>query len=104
MCIRDSSRRVLLSKNEEFGVTLSQNIPNPFNKESVIEYSVKNEGRVALDIYDMQGKFVSNLANGVKLQGKYKVTLNSDGLNSGMYYYRLNVNGKILMKSLAITK
>ena len=98
------SRRVLLSKNEEFGVTLSQNIPNPFNKESVIEYSVKNEGRVALDIYDMQGKFVSNLANGVKLQGKYKVTLNSDGLNSGMYYYRLNVNGKILMKSLAITK
>lgn len=94
------SKEVKLSQWAEYGVSVSQNKPNPFSSETTIEYSIKNDGNISLDVYDIQGNLVANLASGVKKAGKYQVVFNAKNLASGVYHYRFNANGRVIVKQL----
>ncbi|MDR3667029.1 MAG: T9SS type A sorting domain-containing protein, partial [Ignavibacteriaceae bacterium] len=83
--------------------SLNQNYPNPFNPSTVITYSVANESRISLNIYNALGEKVSGLNEGMKAPGYYQVNFNGAGLPSGIYFYRLNVlspDGKEYLSSL----
>jgi hypothetical protein len=69
---------------------LSQNKPNPFNKETVIEYNVVQEGKASILVFDMNGKLLKTIP--VKIPGKGSVTISGSDLQAGMYYYSLVVN------------
>ncbi|HEY1038463.1 MAG TPA: tail fiber domain-containing protein [Bacteroidia bacterium] len=69
---------------------LAQNKPNPFSKETVIEYSVVQEGKGSILIFDMNGKLLKTIP--VKIPGKGSVTITGSDLQAGMYYYTLVVN------------
>ena len=73
---------------------LNQNYPNPFNPGTKIEYSIPNDGKVKLTIYDAMGKEVKTLIDNNQSAGYYTVDFNASGLASGIYYYRLEVNGQ----------
>jgi hypothetical protein len=73
--------------------SLSQNYPNPFNPSTTINYSVVEGTDVRLSVYDVSGKEVKVLTNGYKQPGNYSVTFNADDLASGVYYYRISMNG-----------
>jgi len=75
----------------EFSV--SQNYPNPFNPSTNIEYSLPVEGKVTLRIYDITGREVMLLVNDVKPVGVHTARFNGANLASGVYFYRLNVEG-----------
>lgn len=70
---------------------LYQNYPNPFNPTTVITYRLKSSGNVTLKIYDMLGREVHSAVNEYQTAGIHKVDFNiqSTGLSSGIYYYRL---------------
>ena len=72
---------------------LSQNYPNPFNPVTKISYSLPENGFVKLTVYDALGRTVSNLVNENKVAGIYSVDFNAVSLPSGVYFYRLEVNG-----------
>ena len=72
---------------------LSQNYPNPFNPTTKIEYSIPVEGKVTLRIYDITGREVLKLVNEVKPVGFYTAQFNGANLASGVYFYRMNVDG-----------
>jgi flagellar hook assembly protein FlgD len=73
---------------------LMQNYPNPFNPTTTIRYALPVQSTVTLRIYDVIGREVATLINGVVQAGYHDVawtTTNSSGalLSSGMYFYRL---------------
>jgi hypothetical protein len=79
---------------------LSQNYPNPFNPTTSIKYSLAENAKVTLVIYDMLGQVVKTLIDNEQEAGFY--TVKWDGTNnyggkvsSGIYIYRLNA-GKFM--------
>jgi len=78
---------------------LFQNYPNPFNPETVIKFQITQTENVRIDVYDLNGKWVTTLLNGQKSAGSYFTIWNgknNNGINvaSGVYYYALSVSGK----------
>lgn len=76
-------------------VALYQNAPNPFNPQTVIAWSMAEQGRAALAVYDAAGRLVSELVRGdVLAAGRHEVAWNGrDGSGrqaaAGVYFYRL---------------
>jgi hypothetical protein len=72
---------------------LFQNYPNPFNPNTVISYSLMNNSRVCIKLYDVLGKEITTLVNGIQKRGMYDINLDMNNLNlaSGIYFYNLNV-------------
>ncbi|MBV6479661.1 MAG: hypothetical protein HGGPFJEG_02448 [Ignavibacteria bacterium] len=81
---------------------LSQNYPNPFNPTTKINFDLAKEGFVSIKVFDNLGKEVATLVNEFKNTGYYTVEFDARNLTSGMYYYRMEVNGftKVLKMSL----
>ena len=67
------------------GFSLSQNFPNPFNPATVIRYQLPGAVHVTLGIYDITGKEVRVLAQGMKGPGVHQVTFDAGQLPTGMY-------------------
>ena len=72
---------------------LSQNYPNPFNPSTTINFSIAKAGFVTLKVYDINGREVKSLVNNNMTPGQYEVNANLSSLNSGVYFYTLNVSG-----------
>jgi len=66
-----------------------QNYPNPFNPSTIIRYDVPANANVKIVIYDILGREITTLVNGVQVAGKYNVTWNASGLATGVYIYRM---------------
>jgi hypothetical protein len=82
---------------------LAQNKPNPFNKETVIEYNIVQEGKGSILIFDMNGKLLKTIP--VKIPGKGSVTITANDLAAGMYYYTLVVNdNEVDTKKMILTQ
>ena len=85
-------------------VRLRQNYPNPFNPETVINYSLPNDGDASMVIYDMLGREVATLFNGPQKAGTYDLRFDGSSLSSGIYIYRLKAEGKVLTRMLTLIK
>lgn len=92
-------------------LTLSQNYPNPFNPATRIEYAVPAgpSAAVELRIYDVAGRLVRTLVDAPQPPGIYTVTWDgkSDGGSSvatGVYFYRLQWNGKSESKKMVLLR
>ena len=74
------------------GYFLDQNYPNPFNPVTTITFYVPNTGTenvVSLRIFDLLGREVATLVNGMVEPGRHTVLFTAQGLPSGIYLYRL---------------
>ncbi len=69
--------------------SLEQNYPNPFNPTTVINYSIPENSKVNITVYNLLGREVAKLVNKEQLAGSYSVTFNAQGLSSGVYIYRI---------------
>ncbi|MDA3839236.1 MAG: choice-of-anchor J domain-containing protein [Candidatus Delongbacteria bacterium] len=74
--------------------SLEQNYPNPFNPNTTINFSVpQNNSQIKLVVYNVKGELINTLFDGVKNIGHHSVNFDASDLNSGVYYYSLEVNG-----------
>jgi len=69
--------------------TLYQNFPNPFNPNTVIGYNLAVSSFISIKVYDILGNEVASLVNEKQSSGYYEIDFYGIGLNSGIYYYRL---------------
>ena len=63
--------------------------PNPVTTAAIIQYSLPSRQKVAISIYDIQGRKIIDLVNGEKDAGIYTVTFNAAKLTAGIYLYRV---------------
>jgi tetratricopeptide (TPR) repeat protein len=71
--------------------TLLGNYPNPFNPITAISYQLKANSHVTLKAYDMLGREVAILVDGVKGAGYYTANFDGSKLSSGVYFIRFIV-------------
>jgi len=73
--------------------SLRQAYPNPFNPIVTIPYSLKEDGQISLIIYDINGREITRLVDGIQTAGNYQVIWNADGnskeISSGIYFVRM---------------
>ncbi|MCI0493371.1 T9SS type A sorting domain-containing protein, partial [candidate division KSB1 bacterium] len=80
---------------------LKQNFPNPFNSDTVIQYSIPRAGKVDLAIYNLEGRLVRDFNRLEKSSGSQSIVWdgkNNKGssLASGVYFYRLKVDNVLI--------
>ncbi len=84
-----------ISSNVPDKFILHQNYPNPFNPTTKIRFDLpKNNGFVSLKVYNVLGQLVSDLVNKKLQAGTYEYEFDASALNSGMYFYSLQVDGE----------
>ncbi len=83
---------------------LYQNYPNPFNPSTTITYLIPKESFVKLKIFNSIGQLVKTLVNENQSSGEYNIIFNADGLTSGVYYYQLISENKIITKKFMLLK
>ena len=70
--------------------SLQQNYPNPFNPVTKIRFQVPSgSNKVKLSIYDISGREIRILTDGVIKAGTYEADFDASELPSGVYFYRL---------------
>lgn len=93
---------------EEPGVpakfALYNNYPNPFNPTTNISYDIPKSTDVEISIYDITGRLVRTVVNGVKNAGTHTFTFDASNLSSGVYLYRLKTNSNTLIKRMILVK
>jgi hypothetical protein len=80
--------------------SLSQNYPNPFNPSTEMQLAIpgKKEMHVSLTVYDLHGKLVRNLVDGMKTPGIHRMRWDGKDARgipapSGLYFYRVKAGG-----------
>ena len=84
---------------------LGQNTPNPFANSTTIHYAIPKTTHVRLSVFDVSGRLIKVLAEGVHNPSYYNVNWNgkdSSGrkVSQGVYFYRLEAKGYITSKKL----
>jgi murein DD-endopeptidase MepM/ murein hydrolase activator NlpD len=88
---------------------LSQNFPNPFNPSTTIRYTISEASPTTLDVFDTEGHRVVTLFKGVSPTGAHTVTWDGrdssgNAVSSGLYFYRLDVRGKVFTKKMVLIR
>lgn len=96
------SNEVIVGIPEKFD--LSQNYPNPFNPATTINYDIPADGKVAMKVFDISGREVSELVNEFRTAGYYTVSFNGNDLSSGIYIYTLVADNVVLTKKMLLLK
>lgn len=86
------------------GIELFQNYPNPFNPSTLIGFLLDQSGWVTLQVFDVTGKEVARLVEGTMASGRHQVEFNAANLPSGIYLYRLQVNGASVTRQMSLLK
>ena len=83
---------------------LDQNYPNPFNNQTTIEYALTGNSDVLLEIFNIAGKRISTLVDTEQTEGRYQVPFDASSFASGMYLYRIVVDGEADTRKLLYVK
>ena len=84
---------------------LSQNYPNPFTDGTTIEFKLEQAGKYQLEVLDISGRVIRNLKGDGQFSGVHSVYWDGRDeagklVSSGVYLYRLNPDGKSVMKRM----
>ncbi|MBK7107036.1 MAG: T9SS type A sorting domain-containing protein [Ignavibacteriae bacterium] len=84
---------------------LFQNYPNPFNPSTTIRFSIpENNSHVNLKVYDVLGSEIATLINENKSSGNYSIDFTAKNLNSGIYFYKLQINSESYVRKMTYLK
>lgn len=91
------------------GFRLEQNSPNPFNPQTTIHWSQKQAGPVSLGIIDLRGRLVKTLSNRHYSAGDHHLPWDGTdssgaGVESGVFFYRLESAGQVETRSLVLVR
>jgi len=90
-------------------VALDQNLPNPFNAETVIPYTLRASGHARLIIANILGQSVRQLVNETQPAGTYLATWDArddrgNPVSSGVYFYRLETGTVAMTRKMVVLR
>ncbi len=88
---------------------LFDNYPNPFNPKTAISYQLVANSFVTLRVYDVLGRAIKTLDNGVKEPGVHSVQWNGtndrgEAVSSGVYLYQLRAGNSVMTRKMILAK
>jgi hypothetical protein len=85
--------------------TVGQNYPNPFNPNTIIPVELASSGTVQIDVFDVTGRLIRSFNEGHLPVGYHSVQFDGSGLSSGIYFYRLRIDGvQIQTRTMLLVK
>ncbi|HLT46917.1 MAG TPA: alpha-amylase family glycosyl hydrolase [Rubricoccaceae bacterium] len=86
------------------GLALAPNYPNPFSGRTTLTYAVARGGPVRLAVFDLLGREVARLVDGVVPAGRQTATFDGAALASGVYLCRLESEGQVVTRRMALVR
>jgi len=83
---------------------LLQNYPNPFNPSTTIEYDLPRRLNVRLSVYDVLGRPMATIVNGIEEPGTHRAKFDASHLSGGVYFYRLSAGNFAQTRKLILMK
>jgi len=83
---------------------LFQNYPNPFNPSTTIKFSLPQQSKVKINIFNSIGQLVETLIDQQLDEGYHEVRLDAATFASGVYYYRMQAENYISIKKMLLLK
>lgn len=84
--------------------TLYQNYPNPFNPSTSIQFDIPESSQIRLEVFDVTGRLVSTLFDGVKNAGTYTLQWDAKNNASGIYFLKLSSAGFVSTQKVTLLK
>ena len=84
--------------------TMISAFPNPFNPETTIAFTLAQDVRVNLAVFDIQGREIALLEDGFMNAGNHQRGFKAENLPSGVYFARLSAGGEIHTQKLLLVK
>jgi len=78
--------------------------PNPFNNSFNINFTVSNNSKTIIKLFDILGKNVKNIENAALLPGIYDYKVNASELSSGIYFIKFSINDITYFKKVVLLK
>jgi hypothetical protein len=83
---------------------LAQNFPNPFNAATTISYDLPRASHTLLKLYDITGREVVVLVDGMMTAGHHEMNFEAAALPSGVYFYQLKAQDFSAMRKMVLMK
>lgn len=85
--------------------SLTQNYPNPFNPITTINYQLNEPSKVSLVVFNTLGEVVVQLVEQQQQSaGDYQIQFDGSNLSSGIYFYRMHINGSVKTRKMVLLK
>ena len=78
--------------------------PNPFREGTTLGFTLPRAGRVQVDVFDLRGRLVAQLVDGVRPAGPSSVRWESRGAASGVYVARLAFEGATSTRKIVLAR
>ncbi len=79
-------------------------VPNPFNPATTLAFTLPETGAVSLAVYDLQGRLVSQLIDGMLAGGEHEAVFHAAGRPSGLYIARLQTESGHSARKMMLVK
>jgi hypothetical protein len=83
---------------------LDQNYPNPFNPKTNISFSLPEDSKVRIGVYNLIGEHIVELANSYFASGSHTISFDADGFTTGIYLYRMETGNFTSTKKMILLK
>ncbi len=104
ICVRLNFDESISVQEENNGVAVGQNFPNPYNGNTQVNYTLTSTEEVMVEITDLTGKVIAVMNEGVRTAGSHTLTFNSDNMAAGTYFYTLSTSKGKVTKSMVVAK
>jgi hypothetical protein len=85
-------------------LVLRQNVPNPFNPETRISFTLPQDTHVSIRVYNLLGAEVATVIDEPRGAGDHQVVFHPGNLSSGVYFFVLNAGNERLVRRMMLTK
>ncbi|MBN2009433.1 DUF5123 domain-containing protein [candidate division KSB1 bacterium] len=84
--------------------SLSQNYPNPFNPSTTINFTLKQQGKTMLKVFDIRGRVVATLIDQQMDAGSYTIKFHMPNLATGVYFYKIESGDFVAIRKMIMVK
>jgi hypothetical protein len=90
--VHDTGTISIDQKKFKPSLQVTQNSPNPFKNQTIIDVQVNKPGTLSMEVYSLVGEKVFEISKGAVNTGEQRFILNASQFSPGVYFYTVKCN------------